>query len=365
MPDLNILLASAWTQIGISMLIVAATAVIARPVVNFIIRRLFKRLAARSETTLDDTLIQVMDGPLYWLLMILAFNFGLERLPFIQSDLRFQLNHLYFILYLILALVTIWRLIVGLTTWYGNEIAPASETRVDQQMVPFIRRVMLAIVVITAAITLLDHFGVDPSGLVATLGIGSLAIALAAQESLADMISSFMIILDRPFRVGDRIGITELDTWGDVVDIGLRSTRILTLDHRMIIVPNSIIGKNMVINYSYPNPQIRNFIEVGVAYGVDLEYVRGVIIDAVKKVEGVAGERPVEPLLTTFADSALVFNVRYWVNSYVDTPRMYDRVNTAIYKALVTANVPIPFPQRDVHHFVDDDTLDKLKKSLK
>jgi len=211
-------------------------------------------------------------------------------------------------------------------------------------------------------IILLDHFEIDATGLVATLGIGSLAIALAAQESLSDIISSFMIILDQPFRVGDRIGITELDTWGDVVDIGLRSTRILTLDHRMIIIPNSIIGKNLVVNYSYPNPQVRNHIEVGVAYGVDLSQAKQVIIEAVKGVEGVSASKPVEPLLTTFGDSALVLRVRYWVDSYTDTPKMYDKVNSAIYTALAVAGIPIPFPQRDVHVIRDEGALDRLGK---
>jgi small-conductance mechanosensitive channel len=360
--DFTTLLANPWTQIGISMGIVALTALLARPVVNVIVNRALGGLAARSQTGLDDALLGALDSPLYWLLVFVSVQFALERLPFVQRDLPVALGDVYFILYLLVGLVVVWRLVGGLTDWYGSEIAPTTETRLDQQMIPFLKRVLLAIVLISVVIILLDHFEIDATGLVATLGIGSLAIALAAQESLSDVISSFMIILDRPFRVGDRIGITELDTWGDVVDIGLRSTRILTQDHRTIIIPNSIIGKNMVVNYSYPNPQYRNFVEVGVAYGVELEKVKGVIVEAVQAVKGVSQSKPVEPLLTAFGDSALVFRVRYWVDSYVDTPRMYDRVNTAIYDALEAAGIPIPFPQRVVHHFFDDEAVRQLNR---
>ncbi len=113
---------------------------------------------------------------------------------------------------------------------------------------PFVSRVALILLTVLGGIILLDHFNVEVSGLVATLGIGSLAIALAAQAALADTISGFIIMFDRPYRIGDRIEILELDTWGDVTDIGLRSTRIRTRDNRMAVVPNSVIAKNMVVN---------------------------------------------------------------------------------------------------------------------
>ena len=108
-----------------------------------------------------------------------------------------------------------------------------------------------------AIIILLGHFNVDVSALVATLGVGSLAIALAAKEVLADMISGFIIAIDRPFGIGDRIELEQLNTWGDVQDIGLRSTRILTRDNRLVSVPNSLIGKNLVVNHSIPSTVYR------------------------------------------------------------------------------------------------------------
>jgi small-conductance mechanosensitive channel len=198
-------------------------------------------------------------------------------------------------------------------------------------------------------ITLLSYFEINITAMVTTLGIGSLALALAAQSALEDSISGFLIMMDQPFRIGDRIELMDLDTWGDVVDIGLRSTRIRTRDNRMVVVPNSVIGKSLVVNYAYPNDQYRLEIHVGVAYGTKIEKARQVMIETVQKVDGVLPDRPVEALFLEFGESALIFRVRWWLESYVDTRRMFDRVNTALYNALDKENIQLPFPQLDVN----------------
>ena len=117
----------------------------------------------------------------------------------------------------------------------------------------------------------------------------------------------------------------------------------------MVVVPNSQIGKSLVVNYAYPNDQYRLQIHIGVAYGTDLEIARQVMVKAVEKVEGVLQDRPVEALFLEFGDSSLIFRVRWWLESYVDTRRMFDRVNTALYKALKENGIELPFPQIDVH----------------
>jgi len=342
-----------WLDIGISAFIVFATLLLGRWLINLILNRLVKRLTSATKTTLDDVIIDAIRPPLHWLVVVLALQLSLERLAFIETLGELELADLYFVLYLLLVFILLWRLISRISQWYLREIAPTTETNLDLQVVPFISRISLILLAIIAAIMLLSRFEVEIGGLVATLGIGSLAIALAAQAALSDTISSILIMVDRPFRIGDRIEIQDLDTWGDVVDIGMRSSRIRTRDNRMVIVPNSIIAKSMVVNYSYPDTQYRIQIEVGVAYGTNLEHARQTIIDAVRDVEGVLPDHPVEALFLQFGDSALIFRVRWWLESYIDTRRMFDRVNTAIYNALEAAGIEMPFPQQDVHHKID------------
>lgn len=353
-----------WVNIGISLLIILSVLILGRRVVNFVLERGVNRLVRRTKTTLDDAILEILRSSLYLLGVVVAFDIALARIDFLRETREAWLDEVFFVLYFLIGLVFAWRFVVKFFNWFGKEIAHRTETNLDEQLFPFFRRVALIILGSIAIITLLGHFNVDVSAMVATLGIGSLAIALAAQDALSDTISGFLIMIDRPFRIGDRIQIMDLDTWGDVLDIGLRSSRIRTRDNRMVVVPNSLIGKSLVVNYSYPDDEYRLQIHVGVAYGTDLELARQTMIEAVKTVEGVLIDHPVEALFLEFGDSALVFRIRWWLDSYWDTRRMFDKVNTAIYNALNEAGVAMPFPQVDVHHKVDAEDAERISSTF-
>jgi small-conductance mechanosensitive channel len=150
-----------------------------------------------------------------------------------------------------------------------------------------------------------------------------------------------------------------------VVDVGLRSCRIRTRDNRMVIVPNSVIGKSLVVNYSYPDTQYRIQIHVGVDYGTDIELARQTMIDAVRDVEGVLPDRKVEALFLEFGEAAMIFRVRWWIESYVDTRRMFDRVNTALYHALNEAGIVLPGPQYAVYHKIAPADAEQIASLLR
>ncbi len=340
-----------WIQVAISVGVFAGVLLLGYPLLRWILRRVIGRVTSRTETGFDDALISALHPTLYLLLVVLAARFGVERLDFLPIDWEIWIEDIFFVLYLLVAALAVWRLIGELSRWYQDEISHRTETELDNQLIPFFRRLLQIILVMIALIIMLSHFEADITALVTTLGVGSLAIALAAQETLADTIAGFVIMIDRPYRIGDRIEIQDLDTWGDVVDVGLRSTRIRTRDNRMVIVPNSVIGKSLIVNHSYPDTTYRIQIHIGVSYGTDLEHARETIINAVRDVEGVLDDYPVEALFLEFGDSALIFRVRWWLDSYEDTRRMFDRVNTAMYNALQSEGIQLPFPQRDLHHY--------------
>ncbi len=356
--------AEQWSQIGISALIVLVTVFLGRWLVKFILQRVFRALAKRTETSLDDAIIQALFPSMYLLAIVIAFNVGVNRLDLIPGVWQGKLGDVFYVSYFLVGFIAVWRTIVLVTKWYGREIISKTDTKLDDQMIPLFIRVAQIALVLIALIMLLGHFEVDVSALVATLGVGSLAVALAAKETLEDTLAGFVIMIDRPFRIGDRIEIQDLDTWGDVIDIGLRSSRIRTRDNRMVIVPNSIIGKSLIVNYSYPDTQYRIQIHIGVAYGTEIELARDTIISAVQGVEGVLPDKSVEALFLEFGDSALIFRVRWWLESFVDTRRMFDRVNSAIYKVLNEQGIGIPNPQLDVHHRFDSQQTPLLTRQL-
>ncbi len=355
-----------WIDIGTSLLIVLGTAVLVRVLLGYLLDRILRRLLGERGKAISRTMIRPVRELLTLLAVLIALNIAILRLdiPSIanQSD---AIRNIFFTLYLLTGFLITWRMVGSLAAWYAAEIAPRTESKLDDQLVPFGRRVTLIVLTILMLIILFGHFDLDVSGLVATLGIGSLAIALAAKETLADTISGFVIMIDQPFRIGDRIEIQDLDTWGDVVDIGLRSSRVRTRDNRMVIVPNSVMAKSLLVNYSYPDTTYRIQIELPISYGTNVDLAKETIIEAVRLVEGVEPDRKVEALFLHFGDDGMIFRVRWWLDSFVDTRRMFDRVNTAIIRALDEAGIEIPNPVRDLNHKIGDSELRKLTAAFR
>jgi small-conductance mechanosensitive channel len=211
---------------------------------------------------------------------------------------------------------------------------------------------------------MLSHFGVSIHGIATAVGIGGLAISLAAQDTISDTISGYIILVDRPFRIGDRIEIEGVGTWGDVVDIGTRTTRIRTRDNRLVIVPNGTIGKSQVVNYTYPDPHYRIEMELGIGYGEDIEKVRRIIVDTVRNVEGVLRDQPVDALYVKMGDSDMIFRVRWWIESYVDTRRMFDQVNTALQEAFDEAGIEMPGTY-DVNLKIGDEDASRFAQAFR
>ncbi|MDX1520127.1 MAG: mechanosensitive ion channel family protein [Anaerolineae bacterium] len=314
-----------------------------------VLNNYIKRLTLRSKSRLDDALLRAIRGPLRTFIALTGVWFALRQADFIIPPDSQVLSIGFFVAYLLLGYYTLYRLILELSDWYDTDVAVHTHTEIDEQVLPLFRRIALILLSSITLVILLSRFDVDVSAFVATLGVTSLAIALAARAVLEDMISGFIINIDRPFRIGDRIELEELNTWGDVQDIGLRSTRILTRDNRLVSVPNSLIGRNRIINHSIPSTLYRVQTHVGVAYGTDIDRVRKVLVEAVSQEDWVMDEKPVEALFLEFQESALLFRVRCWIEHYVETRRIMDKLNTAIYKALQEAEIEIPLPQRAVH----------------
>lgn len=352
-----------WMDVGISLLIILISALIGNWIIRWVFAKVIERLVSRTRTDLDDIFVQATRPAVFWVFLIIVVNVSLNRLSFLPWLDTWQ--EIMFILLVCVGFATLWRLMTNLFSWYGKEVASKTETKLDEQLVPFFNRIARILLSIITLIIILDHYQVDVSALVTTMGIGSLALALAAQETLSDTISGFVVMIDRPYRIGDRVEIQDLNTWGDVVDIGLRSTRIRTRDNRTVIIPNSVIAKSLIVNHSYPDTQYRIQVHIGVAYGTDLELARRTMIEAIRSVDGVLPDRSVEALFLEFGESALIFRVRWWIESYVDTRRMFDKVNTAVYNALEESGIELPFPQQEVHHKFEENTFKEVKSILR
>ncbi len=254
-------------------------------------------------------------------------------------------DDLFFLLYWGIGVYIIFRLISITSNWYLSKVPLRDREEIDQRVIRSIQYIFLLVFSFLAIIILLNHFGITGTALTASLtalGLSGIIVGLAAQTTLADIITGIVLLIDRPFRIGDRIRIEKLDTWGDVIEIGWRSTRILTRDNRLVTIPNSIIGTDMITNYSMPDRMFRVETDVIISYGPDIEYVRNLIIEAMKNEKWIMQESPVQVLLLEFTESGIKFKSRCWIENFVETRISEDKLNTVIYKALINANIAMP-----------------------
>ena len=298
-------------------------------------------------------------------MLTLAVQLSLARLSFLSVEFRILLNQVFFVTYLTILTIILWKLIGFATEALLHRDRSEKDIQRLQPIYMVAKRVAEALLLVGYFSILLSYFGIDITAFAAALGIGGLAISLAAQDTLADAIAGFLILLDQPFRVGDRIEISGLGTWGDVVDIGTRSTRIRTRDNRLVIVPNSAIAKDQVVNYSYPDPRYRVQIEVGIDYDSDLKLARETAIKAVKHVEGVLLDKPIDALFVDFGESSITFRIRWWIDSYVDTRRMFDKVNEQLLDGFNQAGIKMPNMTYDLNLTVDEQNVRQFSEGVR
>lgn len=188
----------------------------------------------------------------------------------------------------------------------------------------------------------------DLTGVAVILGFLSVGIGFGLQYVAADILSGFILLFERPVRVGDRLRLKD-GIEGRVQNISIRSTIIVTNENMAVIVPNSKLVQNELINYSYPSQNVRLNIPVGVAYGSNLDDVSEALIEAARSVEEVLASPDPKVHFAAFGDSALNLEVRVWINEPHKHPQIRSNINFAIARVFRERNIEIPFPQRDVH----------------
>lgn len=301
-------------------------------------------VARHTPGEIDNVILGIVGKPLFYLLFVYGVvdSFLALDLPTWADTVLLRLWKLVVVIQITYIVYRVWHEVL---LELGRVMAKKTESQLDDKLYPLFNKVGGVIIILAGIWIAVSSLGIDMTFFAAGGAIGGLVVAFAAQDTLANFFAGIHILVDRPFREGDRIEIKEENTWGDVVDIGLRSTRIRTRDNRMVIVPNMVIASNPVINHSFPDSTYRIGVDVGVAYGSDVEKVRDALIAALDHVDDVMHTERKEALLTGFGASSIDFHVRAWFPTYVDKKRYEDKMLSAIYQALAEAGIEIPFPQ--------------------
>jgi small-conductance mechanosensitive channel len=324
---------------------------------------LLRRIARRTATDFDDAFLDTIGRELREMVVVLVARYALLRLDFLSDGVRTAIDDVSFALAVFLIAAISVKLIRFAANWYQDRLKADGDSERLDTMIALAERIGYGLVIVIGLTVVLSHFGLNVTGLSALLIVAGAAIVLGGRAVISDTISGFIILLDQPFRVGDVIEVEELNKLGDVMHIGTRTTRIQTRDDQSVIIPNSAIATSQVINYTYPDRKYRVQREIGVAYGSDFDRVQSVTEAAVRSVEGVLPDQPVDVLFYDFGDSSRVVRVRWWIDDMHEEKETIDGVNRSIERALHKAGIDMPLTTRSVIVQMDPKTIDLIRPS--
>ncbi len=338
------------TLIGVFGIVVAT--ILASLVLRLVAFRVISRLFSRTNTTLDDQLLRVSRGHLSRLVAVVGlsilFDFMQRRYPqYLAEETGKMVDGVIFGVGVFIVAILLVKIVTTVLEWYGNEVSERTERTFGHEFVPLLDRTIKTVVIVLAMLIVLDSLGVDIKGLIAVLGIGSLAVALAAQDTLANMIGGFTIMIDRPFRIGDMVRLAD-GSRVVVHEIGIRSTKFLTFDHTLEIVPNAELIKSTVHNITYPTPRVRVVIDVGVSYDSDMTRVGEAMLDEAAKHTNILAQPEPKFYFMRFGDSSLDVSLRCQVKRPEDHRRTSSELRTQVLNRFRAEGIEIPFPQRVV-----------------
>jgi len=314
-------------------------------ILAFVLKKIFLKITLKTKTDLDDLLVQKLNKPILVLLFLTGLRFSLERISIEGSlDTLFGIVSSFIVIGVIYFLYVIFDLSFS-RAWI--RLAKKTKRKPNDALIQLTNISLKIVLVILGLIYILNLWGVEIAPLLAGVGIGGIAIAFALQNSLGNIFGGISIILDKSIRVGDFLTL-ENGTSGKVTQVGLRSTKILTRDNESLIVPNSKLSESIIHNVAMPEPKSRVIVPFSVAYGSDIEQVKKIVMNEIKKIEWFVGDLAPFVRFIEMGDSSLKFKTYFFVSSFDVKLDATDEANTRIYNALNKAGIEIPFPQMDV-----------------
>lgn len=213
-------------------------------------------------------------------------------------------------------------------------------------------RASQAAIIIVGAMTVLDQVGVDVTSMVAGLGIAGLALSLAAQDTIANVIAGMTILVDRPFQEGDWVEVSGMHA--SVTAIRLRTTVLTSFDNETVVMPNSSLAQATVVNYTY-TPRIRVRVPIRITYKEDTERAREVLLSTVKGDRRILSEPAPAVCVTELAESSVNLELRFWIEESLNKYPLAWEYMENCKEAFADAGIHIPFPRREVFQTSDGD----------
>lgn len=308
--------------------------------------RLLHRWAEKTETKIDDIIIRAFKIPsIYWCIAIgLYIGVAISELPERYVFYFSKTIHVIVILSITIAAANLSGKIFKNYIQKSNLPIPTTGLAYG---------ILKGTIIVIGFMIILSILGISIAPLLTALGVGGLAVALALQDTLANVFAGIHILMEKSIRVGDFIKL-ETGQEGYVEDITWRTTRVRMLPNNIVVIPNSKLAQSVVTNYYLPEKRMSLLISIGVSYSSDPEKVEKILVEETKKavgeIPGLLGDpEPFVRFIPGFGDSSLDFTLICQVQEFVDQYLAQHELRKRIFKRFKEEGIEIPFPHRTVY----------------
>jgi len=304
-----------------------------------------KKLAKKTTFTWDDRLVKALNFPVWIFILGTGIHYGGEI--FVLADHFENIIHTTTIVLFAFGLILFLNGLLIL--FFNNFMVKHAEIGESSGLIKVIIRIFVWII---GLLILLDTLGMSITPVIASLGVGSIAVGLALQDTLANLFSGFYLMLDKPVKVGDFVRL-ESGEEGFIVKIGWRSSHVQMIQQNILVIPNAKFASSTFINYHLPKKELAIVVEVGVSYSSNLEKVEKVTLDVARSllIDLEGGVETSEPFLRyhAFGDSSINFRVYLKVRQFSDRYLLEHEFIKKLHKRYNEEGIEIPFPQRTLH----------------
>jgi MscS family membrane protein len=333
---------------GISLLIIMGVLILNKMLILFN-KYIFKKIASKSKNKIDDVLFNTLEKPVLSGLTLAAIWIATNRIN-LDSDIQQAISMAYRILIVLNITWFFARFSTGLMEEYiiSEEKSKTNKRHFDQRLLPLLKRAILIVIWIIGIVMALNNVGIKVTTLLGTLGIGGIALALAAQDTIKNILGGITIFTDQTFRIGDIIRLDS--TEGTVEDIGLRSTRIRTYEKRIVVVPNYKLIDAFITNISEESAR-RVVVKLGLTYDTNHEQMQKAL-EILKEISLSVQEvvhKDTSVVFSEFGDSALVITYTYFIRKKSDIKEVSSVINFEILRTFNEAKLNFAFPSQTIY----------------
>lgn len=313
---------------------------------NFTLKKYVKRITQKTKSDIDDIILSIITKPLYILIIFIGLYLALKSLSAL-APYSLWIERTFFVITVLIVSLLVSKVVSILTSRWLKVQKRFEKTP------KLINKIITVVIYLIAFLMILSYFKIEITPLVATLGIGGLAVGLALQNTLSNFFAGLYMIADKPINVGDFVELPDANISGYVEDIGWRSTRIKTLPNTIVIVPNSKLAENIIVNNSLPEQEMAALVQCGVAYSSDLKKVEEATIDVARKIQKTiqGAVKTFEPFIRyhTFGDSNINFTIILRVEKFVDKYLVIHEFIKALKERYDKEGIEISWPVRKIY----------------